>query len=107
MVSKQAIENKEKIVVGLNEFAEEEEAIETLKIGAKIEERQIKEVKGIRKKRNKKKWKASLEKLKGAAEGKENLMPYIIDAVKAYATVGEVSDTLKEVFGEYKEPAIF
>ncbi|MFZ3064637.1 MAG: methylmalonyl-CoA mutase family protein [Nitrospirota bacterium] len=102
-----AIEKKEKIVVGLNEFAEEEEAIETLKIGAEIEERQIKEVKGIRKKRNKKRWEASLERLKGAAEGKENLMPYIIDAVKAYATVGEVSNTLKGVFGEYKEPALF
>jgi len=102
-----AIEKKEKIVVGLNEFAEEEEAIEMLKIGTEIEERQIKAVKGIRKKRNKKRWKASLERLKDAAEGKENLMPYIIDAVKAYATVGEVSNTLKGVFGEYKEPALF
>ena len=102
-----AIEKKEKIVVGLNEFIEEEEPIETLRIGPEIEKRQIKEVKGIRKKRNKKKWEASLERLKGAAEGKENLMPYIIDAVKAYATVGEVSNTLKEVFGEYKEPAAF
>ncbi len=102
-----AIEKKEKIVVGLNEFAEEEEAIEMLKIGTEIEERQIKAAKGIRKKRNKKKWKVSLEILKGAAEGKDNLMPYIIDAVKAYATVGEVSNTLKGVFGEYKEPAIF
>ena len=102
-----AIEKKEKIVVGLNEFMEEEEVIETLKIGPEIEKRQIKEVKGIRKKRNKKKWEASLERLKGAAEGKENLMPYIIDAVKAYATVGEVSNTLKGVFGEYKEPALF
>ncbi len=103
----QAIEKKEKIVVGLNEFTEEEETIETLKIGPEVEERQIKTVKGIRKKRNKKKWAAFLEKLKGAAEGKENLMPYIIDAVKAYATVGEVSNTLKGVFGEYKEPALF
>lgn len=102
-----AIEKKEKIVVGLNEFMEEEEVIETLKIGPEIEKRQIKAVKAIRKKRNKKKWEASLERLKGAAEGKENLMPYIIDAVKAYATVGEVSNTLKGVFGEYKEPAIF
>ncbi len=103
----QAIEKKEKIVVGLNEFVEEEEPIETLKIGPEIEKKQIKAVKGIRKKRNKKRWEASLKRLKGAAEGKENLMPYIIDAVKAYATVGEVSNTLKEVFGEYKEPALF
>lgn len=103
----QAIENKEKIVVGLNEFAEEEEAIETLRIGPEVEKRQIKAVKGIRRKRNGKKWEASLRRLKIAAEGKENLMPCIIDAVKAYATVGEVCDTLKEVFGEYKEPAIF
>lgn len=102
-----AIEKKEKIIVGLNEFMEEEEVIETLKIGPEIEKRQIKEVKGIRNKRNKKKWEASLERLKGAAEGKENLMPCIIDAVKAYATVGEVSNTLKGVFGEYKEPALF
>lgn len=102
-----AIEKKAKIVVGLNEFVEEDEPIETLRIGPEIEERQIKAVKGIRKKRNKKKWEASLERLKGAAEGKDNLMPYIIDAVKAYATVGEICDTLKEVFGEYQEPAAF
>ncbi len=102
-----AIEKKEKIVVGLNEFIEEEEPIETLRIGPEVEKRQIKAVKEIRKKRNRKKWEASLRKLRIAAEGKNNLMPYIIDAVKAYATVGEVSNTLKEVFGEYKEPAAF
>ncbi|MFZ3091116.1 MAG: methylmalonyl-CoA mutase family protein [Nitrospirota bacterium] len=102
-----AIEKKDKIVVGLNEFIEEEEPIETLRIGPEVEKRQIKAVKEIRKKRSRKKWEASLRKLRIAAEGKNNLMPYIIDAVKAYATVGEVSNTLKEVFGEYKEPAAF
>jgi methylmalonyl-CoA mutase N-terminal domain/subunit len=64
-------------------------------------------VKEVRKNRHSGKWESSLTRLKAAAAGKENLMPRLIDAVKAYATVGEISGALKEVFGEYKEPALF
>jgi methylmalonyl-CoA mutase, N-terminal domain len=103
----QAIERKEKIVVGMNEFVEKEEPIETLKIGPEIEKKQIKAIKELRRKRDPRKWKSSLTRLKSAAAGKENLMPFFIDAVTAYATVGEICGALKEVFGEYKEPALF
>ncbi len=64
-------------------------------------------VKKVRKTRDSKRWAVSLEKLKVAARSRENLIPFIIDAVKVYATVGEISSALKEVFGEYKEPSIF
>ena len=101
-----AIEKKEKIVVGVNAFTEPAEPIETLKIGPEIERKQVKSLREMRKKRNSKKWESSLMRLSAAAEGKENLMPYLIDAVKAYATVGEICDALKEVFGEYREPAL-
>ncbi len=103
----QAVERNEKIVVGVNAFVEKEEKIETLKIGPEIERGQIRAVRALRAKRDKRKWETSLRRLQTAAAGKANLMPCIIDAVKAYATVGEISSVLKEVFGEYKEPALF
>ncbi len=102
-----AIEKKEKIVVGVNEFMEPAAAIETLKIGPEIEKKQVKAIRNVRRKRDRKRWATSLTRLKAAASGKENLMPLLIDAVKAYATVGEICGALKEVFGEYKEPALF
>jgi methylmalonyl-CoA mutase N-terminal domain/subunit len=86
-----AIEKKEKIVVGVNEFMEPEAAIETLKIGPEIEKKQVRSVRAVRRKRDRKRWETSLTRLKAAAYGKENLMPLLIDAVKAYATVGEIS----------------
>jgi methylmalonyl-CoA mutase N-terminal domain/subunit len=103
----QAVEKKEKIVVGVNEFTEPAAPIETLKIGPEIEKKQVKAVREVRRKRDRKRWETSLTRLKAAAAGKENLMPLLIDAVKAYATVGEICGALKEVFGEYKEPALF
>jgi methylmalonyl-CoA mutase N-terminal domain/subunit len=102
-----AVESREKIVVGVNEFTQEEKPIETLKIGPETERRQVKAIKVLRRKRNGKRWTASMVRLRKAAAGKENLMPFLIDAVKSYATVGEISSALKEVFGEYREPALF
>jgi methylmalonyl-CoA mutase N-terminal domain/subunit len=103
----QAIEKKEKIVVGVNAFVQEEEPIELLKIGPEAEKRQKRAVRELRRTRDGKKWSEALEKLQKAAKGDENLMPFLIDAVEAYATVGEICGALKEVFGEYKEPALF
>jgi methylmalonyl-CoA mutase N-terminal domain/subunit len=103
----QAIEKKEKIIVGVNEFIEDEEPLEVLKIGPQHEQKQIKAVRAVRKKRNAKKWDLSLRRLKTAAEGRENLVPFLIEAAQAHATVGEISSALKEVFGEYKEPSPF
>jgi methylmalonyl-CoA mutase, N-terminal domain len=103
----QAIEKKEKIVVGVNEFTEKEGPIETLKIGPEIEKKQVQRIQSLRRKRDKGRWASSLNRLETAAAGRDNLVPLIIDAVKAYATVGEICGVMKGVFGEYKEPALF
>lgn len=100
------IENKERVIVGVNEFITKEEPIEVLKIGLEVEECQIAAVKRIREERDKKGWESSLIRLKGAAGTKENLFPFILEAVRSYATVGEICAALKEVFGEYREPVI-
>jgi methylmalonyl-CoA mutase, N-terminal domain len=103
----QAVEKKEKIIVGLNEFVEKDEKIETLKIGSEAEIKQVRAVKKIREKRDQKRWQLSLSKLQAASRTRVNLMPLIIEAVRAYATVGEISSAMKEVFGEYREPSLF
>ena len=101
------IENGEKIVVGVNKFeVEEKTKPELLKINEKIQDEQIKHLKSIKAKRNINDVKEKLSSLKKAAEGKENLMPYIIEAVKVYASIGEICDSLRGVFGEYQENVI-
>ncbi len=100
-----AVESKEKIIVGVNEFVvEEDQPVDILYIDSNVEEKQVKRLKKIREERDKMKWENSLKELKFAAEKDLNLMPYILDAVKAYATIGEIVNTLKEVYGEYEEP---
>jgi len=103
-----ALDAKEKIVVGVNEFVEsEEEPIETLYIDEAVEEQQKKSVRELRRSRDGKAVSSSLAALRQAcAEGK-NVMPPLIDAVKTYATVGEISDVMREVFAIYEEPAVY
>ncbi|MGR3317248.1 MAG: acyl-CoA mutase large subunit family protein [Candidatus Anammoxibacter sp.] len=98
------VDNKEKIIVGLNDFITEEKPIDVLTIGPEFEEKQIKRLKKTKEKRDDAKIKNTLGNLKKAARSEELLMPMIIEAVKAYATVGEISSAMKEVFGEYEEP---
>ena len=102
----QRLEKKEKFMVGINIFqnTEEELPIELLRIDESTEQRQVERLKSIRQKRDSNRHKEALERLRRAAEGDENTMPYIMDAVKAYASLGEIVDTLKEVFGVYEEP---
>ena len=73
----------------------------------KGEERQIKRLKNLRKERDKEKVQKSLNNLRKAAEGTDNMMPYILECVHAYATLGETCQVLRDVFGEYEEPAIY
>jgi len=102
------IENKDRIIVGVNDFQLREAcATPLLKIDDKIEEEQIKILQNVRDQRNNSKVQEKLERLKQAANGTENLMPYIMDAIREYASIGEVMATLKEVFGEYREDSIF
>jgi methylmalonyl-CoA mutase N-terminal domain/subunit len=67
------------------------------------EEEQVKNLKALRRERNSREVQSALAGVKQAAKGEDNLVPAIFSAVKAYATVGEISDVLREVFGEYKE----
>jgi len=101
------IEDKERIIVGVNKFrVEEDENKDLLKIDIKVQENQIKFLKKIKDERNNEDVNEKLSALKNAAEGTDNLMPFIIDAVKSYASIGEISNTMRTVFGEYKEQVV-
>ena len=99
-------ESGELTVVGANKYAVAGPAceMEVHEPDPESLRRQLERLKDVKNTRNYGDVSASLKKLRSAAEGSENLMPCIIDAVKAYATVGEISSTLKDVFGEFKEP---
>jgi methylmalonyl-CoA mutase N-terminal domain/subunit len=101
-----AVEAGRKVIVGINRFGLENEEIEIplLRIDEEVERSQKKAVQDLRADRDNDKVARELEKLKAAAEGSDNLMPVIIDCARCYATEGEIIDTLKGVFGEYKEP---
>jgi methylmalonyl-CoA mutase, N-terminal domain len=102
-----AVETKEQVVVGVNDFvAEEERAIPTLRVDPRIEQEQIQRVQALRARRDANKTKTAIAELERRASTKENLLPAILGAVEAYATVGEISDTLRRVFGEYQESVV-
>jgi methylmalonyl-CoA mutase N-terminal domain/subunit len=102
------VERKEKIVVGVNKYqVEEEKPIEYLKIDEEVERRQVSRLQEIKRSRNTSRVQACLADLKKASQGKENLMPYILAAVKEYATLQEVCDVFREVFGTYRDPGMF
>ena len=102
------IDENRRIIVGVNKYKMEEPVeIPILKMDENGEERQINRLKSLRKQRDKSKFEKNLNRLRKAAEGEENLMPYILDCVHSYATLGETCGVLREVFGEYKEPAIY
>ena len=101
------VESGKRIIVGLNKFqSDEDEEPELLKIDIKMQEEQIKFLNKIKKERDQQKVDKTLYDLKKAAGADENLIPFIIDAVKAYASVGEICNTMREVFGEYKETVV-
>ncbi len=98
------IESQQAIVVGVNRFrAEAESKIQTLRIDSKIEQAQVERIRALRAKRDGVKADSSLVKLEEAARGSDNLVPRMLDCVEAYVTVGEISNRLRQVWGEYKE----
>jgi len=102
------IDDKKRTIVGVNDYVMDEPIdIPLLKMDEKGEERQIKRLNKLRKDRDNQKVERNLNRLKKAAEGDENLMPYILDCVHSYATLGETCQVLRDVFGEYKEPVIY
>jgi methylmalonyl-CoA mutase N-terminal domain/subunit len=104
-----SIESGEKIVVGMNSFRmEKEDPYEVLYIPDSVGEEQLAALKAVREKRDNQAVEASLARLKeAAADPSVNTMPWIIECVKTYASVGQISDALREVFGTYQEPALF
>lgn len=103
-----AVDKKERIIVGMNEFVEQgKQDMEILKIDPKIEQEQIDKLRKLKATRDNHKVEATLEALRNAASGTENLMPYILDAVRVYASKGEIITTLRDVFGEYRENPVF
>ncbi|MFZ0821350.1 MAG: methylmalonyl-CoA mutase family protein [Candidatus Acidiferrales bacterium] len=101
-----AVDRKEKIIVGVNEYVTDEKPIDTLLIDETVAQRQAVRLKKLRAERSQDDVTRRLNALRKAAEGKENMMPFIFEAVKAYATLGEICDALREVFGTYEEVAI-
>ena len=102
-----AVDSGEQAIVGVNKFVTEEEHIpETLEIGEETEKKQVERLRRLKEERDNKKVSEMLDGVRRVSRSDENIMPVIIDAVKAYATVGEISDALREAFGEYREPSI-
>jgi methylmalonyl-CoA mutase N-terminal domain/subunit len=94
-------------MIGVNDFTVDEEVpIEILRIDPKLESEQVARVQEVRRKRDQARWSKSITELRKAAAGTDNLMPYILEAVRAYATEGEIMNTLIEVFGIYTEQAV-
>jgi methylmalonyl-CoA mutase, N-terminal domain len=99
----QEVEAGERIIVGVNEFeVDEEPEMDIQEVTEEDERRQIDRLNEVREERDEEAVEAKLAALRDAAEGSDNLLPYIVDAVKAYATVGEICDVLRDVFGEYQ-----
>jgi methylmalonyl-CoA mutase, N-terminal domain len=98
----QAIEANEKIIVGVNSYqSEDKQEIDVFSVDESIREQQTVKIKKLKQERNQQQVDAALQKLEQIAGSDENLMPYVIEAVESYATLGEISDVLRKVFGEY------
>jgi methylmalonyl-CoA mutase N-terminal domain/subunit len=101
-----AVDKKEKIIVGVNEYVTPEKPIELLQIDETVARRQAARLSKLRAERSSAEVERRLQALRKAAGGKENLMPLIYDAVKAYATLGEICEAMRAVFGAYEEVAV-
>ncbi|MGD2250786.1 MAG: methylmalonyl-CoA mutase family protein [Candidatus Methanofastidiosia archaeon] len=102
------VESGQRTVVGVNQYTIDEEiTIDLLKMDPEIEKKQKKQLQKMKETRDTKKVEDKLQELRKAAETDQNIMPLIVEAAKQYATIGEMCDILREVFGEYKPPTIF
>jgi methylmalonyl-CoA mutase N-terminal domain/subunit len=103
----QAVDRHEAIVVGVNQFhVDGEKAVPIQRIDEALERKQVERLRALRAKRDPKPWQAALKAVEDAARSEENLMQRILAAVEANATVGEISDAMRKVYGEYKEAVV-
>jgi len=100
------LDNKEKLMVGVNAFVSEEKPLEILQIDETVAHRQAERLRKLRAERSSDEVTRRLSALRAATKGKDNLMPFIYDAVNAYATLGEICDAMRDTFGTYEEIAI-
>jgi len=102
-----AVDAGEQVVVGVNKYTSDEPLdLELLEIDENVGRRQLERLKKLKSRRDNDKVRQILDRVRQAAGSEGNIMPVLIEAVKAYATVGEISDALRDVFGEYKEPSV-
>ena len=102
------LERQEKIVVGVNKYQmPETQPIEYLKIDPEVEQRQVARLQEVRRSRNNQRVQVCLADLRKAAQGSENLMPYVLSAVKEYSTLQEICDVFRDIFGVYRDPGMF
>ena len=102
-----AVESRDKVIVGVNAFEMAHEPISLLEIDEAVARQHLARLRAVRKSRNTARVRRALSDLKRAARDERNLMPCLLVCVKAYATLGEIMDKLKEVYGEYEEPATY
>jgi methylmalonyl-CoA mutase N-terminal domain/subunit len=102
-----AVDHKEALVVGVNSFAlDHEKSVPLQHIDESLERKQVERLKAVRAKRDQAKWAAAVKAVEDTARGTGNLMPVIVEAVEANATVGEISDAMRHVYGEYRETVV-
>ncbi len=102
-----AVDSGGQVVVGVNQFVTQDEPEpEILEIGVETERKQVERLKRLKRERNNQRVNEVLGRVRDVARSSQNIMPVLVEAVKAYATVGEISDALRDVFGEYREPNI-
>jgi len=102
-----AIDSEQSVVVGVNRFQmEEEKSVPIQRIDERLERNQVERLRALRARRDQKRWQAAVKSVEDAARSRDNLMPRILAAVETYATVGEISDAMRKVFGEYKEAVV-
>lgn len=105
---KKEVDDNERIIVGTNKYVEDVETrTELLRVDDEVQFQQEKALRKLRKTRNNKETEKTLSNLQSAAESDKNLMPYILEAVRKYATTGEISNTFRDVFGQYKPKEVF
>ncbi len=100
------IERKQRLIVGQNAFTQEAPEVPVMKIDPRLEREQTARLAAVRARRDGARHAASLAKLESAAKGTDNLLPFILEAVKADGTVGEISNVLRSVFGEHQETLV-
>jgi methylmalonyl-CoA mutase N-terminal domain/subunit len=100
------IDSSEKTLVGVNKYATDHPPIQIWRMDPAIEKKQLKRLKAVKEERDNDSVRSQLERIRKASEGDENLMPFIIDAVRSYATLQEICDVFRRVFGTYRDPGL-